>query len=179
MLACVDVDYRPDGHAVAAALLFNDWTDAQEAQTSVVTIAQVAPYEPGAFYKRELPCLLEVLRPWLPGLTGVVIDGYVTLDAAGTPGLGAYLHAAVGGQIPVIGVAKTAYRGSAHAQAVRRGSGQQPLYVTTIGIELAEAARQVANMHGPHRLPTLLKRVDQLCRQGATGEDSRRPESRS
>ena len=37
------------------------------------------------------------------------------------------------------------------------------------GMELAAAAGKVERMHGPYRIPTLLKRVDQLCRE-QTGE---------
>jgi deoxyribonuclease V len=38
--------------------------------------------------------------------------------------------------------------------------------VTAVGIDLAEAARRLGEMHGPYRIPTLLKRVDRLCREG-------------
>ena len=70
---------------------------------------------------------------------------------------------ALGGTRP-IGVAKTAYRGAAFAERVLRGTSQSPLFVTGVGIEASEAAALVAAMHGPHRIPTLLRRVDQLAR---------------
>jgi len=167
MLICTDVDYRPDGTARAAAVGFRHWAEAVPAREWVARVQDVQPYQPGEFYRRELPCLLAVLEEVTrtagpPEL--VVIDGYVTLDAAGTPGLGAHLHAALGGQIPVVGVAKTAFRGSAHALPVCRGDSHSPLYVTALGIGAAQAAREVAGMAGPHRLPALLKRADGLCR---------------
>ena len=168
MIACTDVDYRPDGSARAAALLFAGWADAQPISEWVVRIDSVEPYLPGEFFRRELPCLLAVLgqiRQVNGPLSAVVIDGYVTLDAAGTPGLGAHLYAALGKAVPVVGVAKTAFRGSPHALAVCRGSSRSALYVTAAGIEPGEAARAVQAMAGPHRLPALLKRVDQLCRE--------------
>lgn len=167
MIVCTDVDYRPDGSARAAALLFAGWTDAQPLGEWTRRVDEVEPYLPGEFFRRELPCLLAVLEQVLRvngQLSVVVIDGYVTLDAAGTPGLGAHLHAALGEVVPVVGVAKTAFRGSPHAVAVCRGSSRSALYVTAAGMEPEAAARAVQAMAGPHRLPTLLKRVDQLCR---------------
>jgi deoxyinosine 3'endonuclease (endonuclease V) len=80
--------------------------------------------------------------------------------APGRPGLGAYLSSAIG--VPVIGVAKTQFV-SANAIRVVRAS-TRPLYVTGVGIDPAEAASHIASMHGPYRLPTLLKLVDSRAR---------------
>ena len=121
----------------------------------------MAPYEPGSFYKRELPCLLAILRDVPHALEAIVIDGYVWLDVNERPGLGGHLFAALG--TPIVGVAKTMFRG-APAIPVIRGSGARPLFVSAAGMAVEEAARQVAAMSGAFRIPTLLKRVDQLCR---------------
>lgn len=59
-----------------------------------------------------------------------MVDGYVDLDPGGRPGLGARLHAGLGGGVPVIGVAKTAFRTATHAAQVIRGHSARPLYVT-------------------------------------------------
>jgi deoxyribonuclease V len=75
------------------------------------------------------------------------------------------LHEALGGAVPVVGVAKTRFA-SAAAVDVVRGDSQKPLFVTAAGVDVEWAAEQVKRMHGPYRIPTLLKRVDQLCRQG-------------
>lgn len=165
MLACLDVDYRPD-HAIAAAVVFRDWPDATPAAEHTATIRDVAPYVPGQFYRRELPCLLAVLRQIPHPLRGIVIDGYVHLDAAHRPGLGAHLHDALGGPAAspfIIGVAKTPFA-TAPAEQALRGQSAAPLYVTAVGIDPRVAADHVRAMHGPHRVPTLLKRVDRLCR---------------
>ena len=97
-----------------------------------------------------------------PGLTltTVVVDGYVTLDEHGTPGLGGHLHAALGERVAVIGVAKTSFRGSGFATPVLRGTSARPLWVTAMGTAVEPAARRVAAMHGEHRIPTLLGLVD-------------------
>ncbi len=167
MLAFVDVQY--DGAVgLAAAVTAAAWTDAAPAAEHVVRVLDVLPYRPGAFYERELPCLIRVLEalPVLPTL--VVIDGYVELDADGAPGLGAHLHAWLGGAIPVVGIAKTAFQGSAFATAVTRGGSAKALFVTARGVDVAEAAGWVRAMHGPHRIPTLLRRVDRLARGDAS-----------
>ena len=167
MLVCTDVDYRIDGSARAAAVFFTDWTDTEPASERVVHVPQVAAYQPGRFFERELPCLLAVLDGQLHDLEAVIIDGYVTLDAAGKPGLGAYLFNALNEKIPVVGVAKTAFQGSLHAVPVLRGGSQTPLYVTAAGMDVQDAAQHIQDMHGTHRNPTLLKRVDRLCRDTA------------
>jgi deoxyribonuclease V len=63
----------------------------------------------------------------------IVIDGYVFLDSANRPGLGAHIHGALGGSIPIIGVAESAFRGSAHALRVYRGGGTRPLCIASLG----------------------------------------------
>jgi deoxyribonuclease V len=163
VFACADVDYRPDGSARAALLLFTDWAAASETGGRIHRLEAVAPYEPGAFARRELPCLLPLLSPLVGALKAVVIDGYVTLDGDGRPGLGWALYAALGRAVPVVGVAKTAFRGSPHAEAVRRGE-TRALYVTAAGLGAREAAAHVQAMAGDYRVPTLLKRVDRACR---------------
>jgi len=94
----------------------------------------------------------------------LIIDGYVDLDPGGSPGLGAHVHEQLG--LPVVGVAKTEFRTASHAVVVRRGGSTRPLYVTAVGVELAEAAAMVAGMAGPHRIPDALRRVDELARTG-------------
>lgn len=165
MLACVDVDYRPL-EAFAACLLFEHWSDATEAKSHVQHVPSVAPYVPGQFYLRELPCLLAVLSRVTATLDAVVVDGYVWLSASGRRGLGAHLYDALGGRVPVIGVAKTSFSG-APSIAVLRGSSRTPLHVTSVGIDAPTAAGHIAGMHGAHRVPTLLKRVDRLARDAA------------
>ena len=163
LLACVDVDYREVG-AVAAAILFLDWSTAEPLAEHVVAVERVLPYRPGAFFERELPCILAVLARSRWPIATVVVDGHVWLGA-GQPGLGAHLYEALGRQTPVVGVAKRAYPG-APAVELLRGDSTRPLYVTAAGVELAIAADNIRRMHGVHRLPTLLKRVDRLCRDG-------------
>jgi deoxyribonuclease V len=162
LIAALDVDYRRDDFAVAAGVWFDGWPAPAAQYEAVATVRDVAPYQPGQFFRRELPCLLAVLARG-PAARVIIVDGFVWLDA-GRPGLGAHLHEALGGHSIVIGVAKTAYAGALDAVPVCRGASRSPLYVTVAGASAADAAAWVTAMHGPHRLPTLLKRVDQLAR---------------
>lgn len=162
MLVCVDVDYRDPG-AVAAAVLFERWEEASPAREVIERIDAVLPYEPGGFYRRELPCLEAVLRKAAIEPTCVIVDGYVWLGEE-RPGLGAHLFEALGRRVPVVGVAKTAFAGATGALEVCRGASKQPLFVTAAGMDAAVAADHVRAMQGAHRIPTLLRRVDHLCR---------------
>lgn len=148
---------------MAAGLWFSDWPDSASVVERVLPIARVEPYQPGQFYRRELPCLLAVLATG-PAADIIVVDGYVWLEDESHPGLGAHLHRALDKKAAVIGVAKTRYPEARLTLEIRRGSSQNPLYVTAVGIDLATAVDHVSRMHGPYRIPTLLKRVDQLCR---------------
>jgi deoxyribonuclease V len=169
MMACVDVDYRGDD-AVAACVLFRAWTDEASAGQHVEHIRGVEAYVPGQFYRRELPCLLAVLGRVAEPLELIVVDGYVWLGKEDRPGLGAHLYEALGRRIGVVGVAKTRFVGARSAVEVVRGeSASRPLFVTAAGLEVAEAARCVGLMHGPYRIPTLLRQVDRLCREASGG----------
>lgn len=164
MMYCLDVHYRAAG-AVAGAAGFARWDDASASSLTVVAIpaGRVAAYVPGELYRRELPCLLAVVAklPEPPAL--LVIDGYVWLGDGSRPGLGAHLFEALDGRVPVVGVAKAKFR-AAIAADVLRGRSRRPLHVTAAGLAWADAAAAVASMHGRHRIPTLLQRVDRLCR---------------
>ncbi|HWS94428.1 MAG TPA: endonuclease V [Mycobacterium sp.] len=168
MLIAVDVQYA-ELAVVTAAVGFIDWSDPTSTLECVLRATTTPePYEPGAFYKRELPFLLEAvaLVERRHPVEAVVIDGHVWLRE-GQPGLGARLHQALGASKAVIGVGKTAFTGGS-AVPVLRGDSARPLFVTAAGMNTHKAAELVHGMHGPHRVPTLLKRADQLARGHAT-----------
>jgi deoxyribonuclease V len=161
----VDVHYRGDGRAVAAGVAFADWRSHVIAQTEAVCLGSVEPYEPGDFFKRELPCLMALMDRFAEIPATIVVDGYVTLGVDQRDGLGARLFAALHEQVPVIGVAKSRFAGTPADAEVLRGGSKRPLYVTSRGIALEHAKRLIRDMHGPNRLPTLLVAVDRACRE--------------
>lgn len=163
MLCCLDVDYRDDT-AVTAAVLFTSWTSARPHSSVTATVHDVAPYQPGEFYRRELPCLRSALDKLKIPPDLILVDGFVWLPK-GRPGLGHKLWEALGGEIPVVGVAKSAFRDHRGAVPIKRGGSRKPLWVTAQGVAIEEAAARVREMHGSYRLPTMLKLADTLCRQ--------------
>lgn len=171
VLLAVDVAYRDDDrgtHARAAGVAFSAWTDERPLDEVVVALDDIAPYEPGAFFRRELPCIraaLEATRKKGHVVTLIIVDAYVDLappDAKHPrPGLGRVVHDELG--VDVVGVAKTRFTGSG-AVEILRGESKSPLFITAAGVDVAAAAAHVRAMHGAHRIPTLLSRVDALAR---------------
>lgn len=165
MILLLDVGYdEKNNQARAAGGLFHTWSDGTFAHTQTVTINGIAPYEPGSFWKRELPPLLSLISSINHGVDLIVIDGYVQLG--NHPGMGARLSKALDGVVPVVGIAKTRFAG-ANGTEVLRGQSTKPLIVTSIGIDELLVANEIRLMHGPFRIPTLLKTVDHLSRQVA------------
>jgi deoxyribonuclease V len=163
MIACTDVHYT-NTHAVAACILFRGWSDAHSDLAITERVEDAAAYEPGQFYRRELPALLSVISKLALRPEVIIIDGYVWLGDRDHPGLGAYLHKALDESAAVVGVAKKPFRSGPAVRSVRRGTSARPIYVSTAGMDLNEAAARIAELHGEFRIPTLLKRVDLLCR---------------
>lgn len=162
MFAAVDVHYPPTGGASAALVLARDPTFKTIVAEKTTFIDHVLPYQSGEFYRRELPPLRAVLADVHP-LDLLIIDGYVTLDPSGRPGLGAHAHTEFA--VPVIGIAKTKFTPATHSIPVLRGTAKRPLYVTSVGIPSSDAATLVLQMAGPHRLPDALRRADTLARR--------------
>lgn len=164
MILTVDVYYRRDNSATVAGIVFSEWESDAIERIIVKELDKVAPYESGLFFKRELPCILGLLDDIDQPLEAIIVDGYVTLGESNKPGLGMYLYESIGRTVPVIGVAKTEFVKTPEECRVFRGKSRIPLYVTTIGMPLTEAKAHIEKMHGKNRMPTLLKRVDEICR---------------
>ncbi|MCK5917926.1 MAG: endonuclease V [Cocleimonas sp.] len=163
MKLVVDVQYT-DNSALCAGILFKHWNSSEISQKYLTHTENIQAYEPGKFYKRELPCILNLLEAHSITPELIIIDGYVFLGGHSKAGLGKYLYDHLNGNIPIIGVAKKAFNEITPDYKIRRGTSTKPLYITAIDIPLGEAKEKIATMHGQHRIPTLLRQVDQLCR---------------
>jgi deoxyribonuclease V len=163
MIFAVDVYYRKTD-ALAAGLLFRNWNDSAPVNEITVRITQVEKYASGLFYKRELPCLLTLIKQLDCMPEFIIIDGHVFLDSDCTPGLGKYLYDALNGESAVIGVAKSRYKSTPDDAAIYRGGSKRPLYVTAVGINKTSAKNLIMQMHGDYRIPTILKKVDLLSK---------------
>lgn len=161
VFAAVDVCYLASGEARAGLVVAADPLFGSVSWSVTAVTASARAYVPGEFWQRELPPLRAVLQV-VAGLALVVVDGYVDLDPAGRPGLGARVHGEFG--VPVIGVGKTFFRGASHAIPVCRGRSARPLYVTAAGVSACDAARLVGQMAGAYRVPDGPRLADRLAR---------------
>lgn len=166
MILAFDTYYQDSG-ARTVALAFKNWKDKEPFEIHSHLRHEVEVYIPGEFYRRELPCILELLNQLkYENIEAIVIDGFVYLDDALKPGLGAHLYHALHDKIPIIGVAKTNFATVQQTQiALIRGKSASPLFITSIGIELDEAAKHIQSMSGEHRIPDLLRLLDQKTRE--------------
>ncbi len=161
MIIAIDVHYR-ENLAKTVSIEFEHWTDKSPSKIHVIEIPIVADYVPGQFYKRELPCILEILKlSNLSNVNTIIVDGYVVLDDEGKKGLGGYLYAELEEQIPIVGVAKRSFHSlNEKVIPVLRGESKNPLFVTQLGGHLTDYAQKIAEMDGDYRIPTLLKILD-------------------
>ena len=167
VIVCLDVGYRA-AEVVTGCVVLAAWPDALPVREDALrSSVPAAAYEPGQFYRRELPYLMAAIAHLAVPLDAIVVDAHVWLGP-GREGLGAHLHAALGGRCAVVGVAKTSFLGVGPpiAVPVLRGEAQRPLHVSAAGMDVGQAADHVRAMHGPHRIPTALKRADRLARRG-------------
>ncbi len=166
MILAIDVHYRED-FAKSASIEFDNWAEENILQIHETIIDEVEEYVPGEFYKRELPCLLQVIElSDREAIDLIIVDSYVVLNDDGKPGLGAYLYEALNKEIPVIGVAKKNFLSNTkNVREVLRGESQKPLYVSSMGIDIDEAAEKIKHMKGEYRLPEMLKLVDRKGRE--------------
>ncbi|MBX7052633.1 MAG: endonuclease V [Flavobacteriales bacterium] len=166
MILAFDTYYH-DNKAKTVCLAFEHWEDSIPFALHEITQEGIAEYIPGEFYKRELPGIIDLLSTLsYDFIEAIIIDGFVFLDDEMKPGLGARLYHALEGKIPVIGVAKTNFAAiHFNKRVLYRGESQRPLYITSAGLDLDDAFGCVKKMNGTHRIPTLLKVLDQKTKE--------------
>lgn len=159
--------YYYQNKAKTVCVSFDDWTSPASLRVFSEILEGIEEYIPGAFYKRELPCILSLLEKLPAGsVDAIIVDGFVYLDDEQKPGLGNYLYEQLERKIPIVGVAKTNFATiEQHKKLVFRGQSERPLYVTAVGMDLDEAAAKVQSMSGAYRIPDLLKQLDQLTKE--------------
>ena len=165
MIYAFDTHYYDD-HANTVCIAFEDWTSEIESGIFTEKTPISSGYESGAFYKRELPCVLSLLKKIdLKEGDIIIVDGYVTLDNDGKIGLGGYLYEALDQKYAIIGIAKNEFASpDSQRRDVLRGESKTPLFLTAKGADVDDILPKVKRMHGAYRIPTLLKKLDQLSR---------------
>ena len=158
--------YYFDDYANTICIAFEEWTSENEAKIFTEKTEITSDYESGAFYKRELPCILSLLKKInLKEGDIIIVDGYVTLDNDGKTGLGGYLYEALDQKFTVIGIAKNGFNPpDFQRREIYRGESKTPLFLTVKGADVDKIKQKIEQMHGNFRIPALLKKLDQLTR---------------
>jgi deoxyinosine 3'endonuclease (endonuclease V) len=165
MKLAIDAYYNNINEAKVVGLIFEDWNAIEPNKIVTTSVKDVQKYEPGKFYKRELPCIMKLLELInMEVVEVIIIDGYVYLDDINKPGLGFHLYEKLNKKYPIIGVAKTYYYNNI-ALKICRGQSKTPLYITSIGININDAGNNIKNMYGEYRMPKLLKLLDKETKE--------------
>lgn len=165
MILAIDVYYLEKGAKAVGALF--EWDDTAPRQIIIEFIDEAAEYVPGEFYKRELPCIEALINKiGLDFIDVIIIDGHIYTDNNGTYGLGGKTFELINNRLPVIGVAKRPfYANKETVIEVYRGGSKNPLYVSAIGMDTAQAAEKIKTMHGGYRIPDILKKLDSVTKE--------------
>lgn len=160
MTLAVDVHYK-ETYAKTVGVLFN-WEDETPKEIITTIVKEVAKYESGQFYKRELPCILQLLEKIdLKNVDSLIVDGHIYVNNDKTFGLGGHLYHALSEKIPIIGVAKKSFVNTNKVSfPIYRGESIVPLYISAIGYEVEKAIQNIINMKGNYRIPTILQVLD-------------------
>jgi deoxyribonuclease V len=166
VILAFDTFYFED-KAKTVCLGFKDWGMEDKISIFSETISDVPEYISGEFYKRELPCILSLLSKIdIKEVNLIIIDGFVFLDDENRFGLGAYLHESLNEKVPIIGVAKRDFASiEKNRRIIFRGNSKNPLFITSVGIDLEFASKKIEEMDGEYRIPNLLKEVDRLTKE--------------
>lgn len=181
-LIALDTYYFSETEAKTAGVIFEGWQASKPVEIIESWCDEFGPYIPGEFYKRELPCILNLLCSNFKNLDdfdAIILDSLARLPGE-SDGLGIRLQDAldergmltddVVDRTGIIGVAKTKFlgaQGDTGTAKVFRGESKLPLYVNTtwFGYSSFSAAACVKSMHGEYRIPTLLKLADTESRR--------------
>jgi len=166
MIYAFDTHYR-ENKANTVCIGFEKWEDKTFLWSKSLRTDIKSDYISGAFYKRELPCIIELLGQIdLKTDDIIVIDGFVFLDDQMKPGLGAHLYHEIGETNPIVGVGKSNFATlNKLKRPILRGESQNPLFITAIGLDLDDVANKVKNMFGEYRMPYLLSQLDQMTKK--------------
>jgi exodeoxyribonuclease-5/deoxyribonuclease V len=92
MIYAFDTHYQ-ENKAKTVCIGFDKWEDIGFLISKSLLTDIKSDYISGEFYKRELPCIIELLAQIdLKNEDIIIIDGFVFLDDQMKPGLGAHLY---------------------------------------------------------------------------------------
>ena len=161
----IDASYLHD-LAVAGAVVTDSEDPCKNLKKYTSAVKNPCSYEPGSFYKRELPCILKVLEKIEEYVSVIFVDAYVWLPD-GRPGLGARLYETLKQEKTIIGIAKNSFLTPERAGLVKdvyRGKSKRPLFVSAAGVSLDDAVKMVSRLPGPFRIPSAMKAAHELSK---------------
>lgn len=165
MILAIDVYYK-NNKAKTVGAFFN-WEDEKPKQIIINTTDIIEEYIPGQFYKRELPCILQLLKKVdLSIIEVIIVDGHVYISNDKTFGLGGHLYQALEKKLPIIGLAKKSFINTDEVSfPIYRGESKVPLYVSVIGYDIEKAILNIKKMKGKFRIPSILKKLDSITKE--------------
>lgn len=164
MILAIDV-YYIERKAKVVGILF-EWDDTHPQHTIITEVEKVEEYTSGQFYKRELPCILQLIQNIdITNIECIIVDGHVYVHNNLNLGLGGHLYHALQENVPIIGVAKKSFIDTEQVSfPIYRGTSKSPLYISTIGYDIEKAKQNIKTMYGDFRIPTLLKELDRITK---------------
>lgn len=159
--------YYYENKAKTVCLAFENWTTMNDFSVYYEILEDIEEYIPGEFYRRELPCILSLLKKIkFEKIDVIVVDGFVFLDDNNRLGLGGHLYKQLEEKVPIIGVAKTNFASIVNnKRELKRGESKNPLFITSIGLDPDKAVEYIGSMAGDYRIPKLLQHLDSLTKQ--------------
>ena len=170
MILAIDTYYYKT-KAKTVCIEFSGWQDSIPSNIIQEYTESYDEYESGSFYKRELPCIISIIKNYnLENVKAIIIDGYVILNNEGKKGLGGHLYDSIEKSVPIIGVAKSKFKEeNIYSKEIYRGNSTKPLYISALGIDMQSAANLLIDMHGKYRIPTLLQILDGQTKKEKVG----------
>ena len=179
MILVTDVFYNEiNNSAHIAGAVINDWTSDKIVETYELDKIDIdCAYIPGQFYKREMPCLIELWNS-IPEskkaqINTFIVDGFYDIWD-GRPGLGHHFRDWLienGYNVEVVGIAKSPCRETNkftlpvyRTEESKTSKCRSALWVNGSNME-NDYQNKVLNMAGKYRIPTIIKKVDKLSRQ--------------
>ena len=166
MILIIDGDYNDvNKTAHMAGVLLNQHTDSEIAGFITADIKNIAKYESGSFYKRELQGVKAIIDKLnYTNIDLIIVDGFAKFDDGIHQSLGEYVNKMY--DITVIGVAKKwCDFCKVENTEIYRGISNNPLFVTTVGGNNEQSKTIIKEMFGDNRIPYAIKLADSFARK--------------
>lgn len=179
MILLTDVFYNENlNSAHIAAIAIEDWSSDTIIKSWEIDKQGIdCEYIPGQFYKRELPCLIELWNNIdeqdKKQISTIIVDGFYNIWD-GRHGLGHHFYDWLcenGYSVEVVGIAKSPCRETSEftlpvfrTEESKKCKCRSALWVNGSNME-NDYQSKVLSMDGKYRIPTMIKAVDKLSRK--------------